>query len=556
MAQEAREKRFRPAGQPSHNQENASDTPAEPSPSDPRVLVELSAHGPRIVAANASGFAAGARIGQRLHDARAAYPALRVEYADSDADAAMLERLARFAFRFCPIVAPDGLSATDAGLMLDVAGCAHLFGDEEAMVRQVVARFTALGFLTLAGLAPTRLSARALARYSHDPDEGSPPIMTAPFEEAALDSFPIEALELDEDRVTLLTRLGLKTIGSVRTLPRASLERRFRSKQEAQSVRWRLDQLTGTIADPITPMRPPEPYRTALACPEPIMDVVAVEWALRDMLARLEGRLEREGLGARRFTLTAFNVDGGSSQVAVQLSRAGRSADMVMRMFAERLENIDPGFGIEAFVLAAQGTQAMEGEQAGWVPKVVSGSDALRLDEDVMALVDRLANRFGTQIAYQLQPVASHVPEQASRFVAAGSEAQKLDWRQWQEAAQLAAPFADRRPARLLDRPEPADVVAAIPDGPPAQLVWRRVRRGIIRARGPERITAPWWQDGESNPLEDGPARVRDYYDVEDEEGRRYWVFRAGLYGEQEASGGFDRQNWQGVHWYVHGLFQ
>ncbi|MEM1287284.1 MAG: DNA polymerase Y family protein [Pseudomonadota bacterium] len=654
-----------------------SETPAESSfphreqsaENTPRVIVELSAHGPRITAANQAGFRAGARIGQRLHDARAACPAMKVDYADPDADAMALERLANFALRFSPIVAPDGLTATDAGLMLDIAGCAHLFSGEQVMVDQVVARFTKLGFLTLAGLAPTPLAARVLARYGDDPDDdipppilacsedygsrsidaeqaqverplellgdpaqprdlsfgsvpsaraspaqprdisfGSVPPARAPaeqppmaqprdlalcsvpaeqprlFDPACLDAFPIEALQLDDDRITLLTRLGLKTIGSVRKLPRIALERRFRSKKAAQSVQRRLDQLTGAVTEPITPLRPPEPYRTTLRCPEPILDSTGIEWALRDMLVRLETRLDREGLGARRFRLFAFTVDGSSSQVAVQLSSAGRAHAMLLRLFEERLEAIDPGFGIEAFVLSAENTEPIAPAQTGWVPTIVPGShhqEAFRLDEDVLALVDRLANRFGTHVSYQLKPVAAHLPEEACRLVAVGASVGSdqiagalskapLSWSEWEASASHTAP----RPTRLLDRPEPADVVAAVPDGPPAQLVWRRVRRGIVRARGPERIAAPWWQyvsaspadkawskfaspaavdataeDGQRPPSQthQGP-RIRDYYDVEDEEGRRYWVFRSGLYD--------DDQTGETPRWFVHGLFQ
>ncbi|MBV6656439.1 MAG: DNA polymerase Y family protein, partial [Devosiaceae bacterium] len=336
-------------GKYNYKEDGKAPPEARSAASPARVLIELSAHGPRIVAANPEGFQAGARIGQRLSDARAACPDLQVDHADSAADAAMLERLARFALRFSPIVAPDGLTATDAGLILDVGGCAHLFGGEDAMVDQVVARFAALGFLTLAGLAPTPLAARALARFADDPDDQVPPPIlppnlptNLPQEEMAqniastsapatlnstliatdaLDAFPIEALDLDEARLTLLTRLGPKTIGAVRAVPRQALERRFRSKQAAHSVQLRLDQLLGVVPEPITPLRPPEPYRTALSCPEPVLEENGVSWALRDMLCRLEARLEREGLGARRFRLWAFTVDGSSSQLAVQLSR-------------------------------------------------------------------------------------------------------------------------------------------------------------------------------------------------------------------------------------------
>jgi protein ImuB len=100
------------------------------------------------------------------------------------------------------------------------------------------------------------------------------------------------------------------------------------------------------------------------------------------------------------------------------------------------------------------------------------------------------------------------------------------------------------RPAFLLASPEPIDVIAEVPEGPPARFTWRRVERRIARAEGPERIAPEWWREiGQRTDTKMG--RTRDYYRIEDEGGAGYWVFREGLYGREE----------EAPSWFLHGLF-
>jgi protein ImuB len=92
-----------------------------------------------------------------------------------------------------------------------------------------------------------------------------------------------------------------------------------------------------------------------------------------------------------------------------------------------------------------------------------------------------------------------------------------------------------RRPLTLFARPQPIEALAAVPDGPPIRFRWRRVLREVARAEGPERISSDWM----------GDQLTRDYYRVEDKDGRRYWLYREGLYGETD----------EPPRWFVHGLF-
>ncbi|MBT8409256.1 MAG: DNA polymerase Y family protein, partial [Alphaproteobacteria bacterium] len=123
----------------------------------------------------------------------------------------------------------------------------------------------------------------------------------------------------------------------------------------------------------------------------------------------------------------------------------------------------------------------------------------------------------------------SHLPERSASWRPA------LDDGAGEDKAPVQAP----RPQRLLDRPEAIGVLYATPEGLPRRFVWRRAVHDIRKVEGPERIAPEWWREFR-------PARLRDYYRVEDQAGRRYWIFREGLHGD--GRGGDPA-------WYIHGLF-
>ena len=97
---------------------------------------------------------------------------------------------------------------------------------------------------------------------------------------------------------------------------------------------------------------------------------------------------------------------------------------------------------------------------------------------------------------------------------------------------------APRRPVRMLERPELIDVMAQVPDGPPLRFRWRRALHAVALAEGPERVAMEWWRN-------QSPQPTRDYFRVEDDAGRRFWVYRDGLYGREQFA----------PRWYMHGLF-
>ncbi|MDE0378994.1 MAG: DNA polymerase Y family protein, partial [Rhodospirillales bacterium] len=496
-------------------------------------LVAPDRRGPVLWAVNREAGAAGLRSGMRLADARALLAGLATARADPAADRQGLERLALWCNRFtpwCAVDASDDGDSGDGGLLLDITGCAHLFGGEAALMDEIAARLTGLGVENRLGLADTPGAAWALARFGPAENGGADARIAAPGEtHAAIADLPVEALRLAAEDAHLLRRLGLTTVGAVEGMPRASLARRFPCRERGSAVLARLDRALGRCAEPIVPLAPPPACLERLALPEPLIDRAGLDAMLARLMPGLTASLERDGLGVRLLALWCYRVDGSVVRRTVATARATREGEHLTRLFRETLETIDPGFGIDCAALHAERVEPLATSQLS-----LTGDGQRQGGLDL--LVDRLQARLGAGAVCRLEPLARHRPEAAERAVAPGREPVP-----WSEApAASAAPQHPQRPFRLFDRPEPIEVMAEVPDGPPLLFTWRRVRRRVMRAAGPERIEPEWWAG-------DRDWAVRDYYRIEDADGRRYWLYRAGLYG--------DAGTGTSPRWYVHGLY-
>lgn len=490
------------------------------SDAPPFVLTEAGAAGLRVVAVNAAGAHYGVQTDMRFTDARAVCPHLVGEPIDRAGDAKALTTLTAWHRRYSPSVAADG----DDGVMADVTGCAHLFGGESAMAADLTQRLAKAGLTARVGLADTQGAAWALARFSTCTHALAPPGETR----AALADLPMAALRLAPDTTTLLHRFGLTRIGQLYALNRSALARRFASKTAAEAVVLRLDQALNPAAEPFTPSRAPTAHRVTLPCPDPITHPEGVAGALTTLAQRLEIMLARRDCGGRGFRFTAFRADGSASCIQISTARPTRAPTHLIKLFAHRLERIDPGFGVDLFALEAARTGPMAVQATRFDAAWAGG----RGDEaGVDALADRMAARLGDDAVQRMLPKACHIPEQAE-----GTAPWSTPAGQWADAVKTRA---GARPLRVFDRPEPVQVMAEIPDGPPARFTWRRVTRTVARASGPERIAAQWWETPEAEP-----APTRDYYVVEDREGRRYWLRRDGFYGQDTPP-----------RWMIQGLF-
>ncbi|MEM9732252.1 MAG: DNA polymerase Y family protein [Pseudomonadota bacterium] len=520
--------------------ERQADPCEERAPSGPLVLVTHSTKGTRISALGADGFAEGLWLDMKLNDARAMLPHIRVETHDLAADEALQRRLAHWMMRYSPAVCAHGRD----GFALDVAGCTHLFGGEAAMAKDIEERFARMGFACRLAFADTFAAALALVFHGREQVHMLPPGAAL----TMLDNLPVDALRLDEETLTPLKRLGLKRIGHVRPLPRMALERRFRETTKgraksrasglSQSVQWRLDQLYGAMAEPLPWIEEPQAFRVTKPCPALALETGAIEIALHELLPALCDRLQKAGKGARQFRLTGYRADGGVSSVTAGLSAPTHEPPMIARLFKDRLDQIDCGFGIDLFVMEALNVS----EQAAAQYSIIEAENAAFSLVSLSGFADVMANRSaGHNSVSRFAPCPSHVPERAQRFVPVNTA---VNWRTWQDQQPVWAP----RPLRLLPRPEAAQVTAELPDAPPVQFIWRKRLRKVVRARGPERILPEWWRDTLKTKRS---ALFRDYYDVEDANGLRYWIFRA---IKDELIIDSDETQ-RVIRWYVHGLF-
>jgi protein ImuB len=468
-------------------------------PQAPLAVVATQKNARRLVGVDANAERLGLTPGLTLADARARQPALAVCDADPPAQAHALTRLADACSRYTPLVGLDGPD----GLMLDVSGVAHLFGGEAGLVEDAQARFARARFTLKAGLADTPRAAAALARF------GRQAIAPAGLEGRALakmfHDMPTLALGIATELAADLARAGLRRVGDLALRPRAPIAARFGADLIA-----RLDELHGLSRPSIRPRFPPPDFLAERRFASPILHTEAVEAALHRLADDLVVLLERHGKGARRLELALFRVDGDARRLRVATSRPLNEARGMVRLFRERLlhgDPIDPGFGIDLMRLSCGLAEDAEPSQSAFERAFEAGQAQALAD-----LIDRLGARLGPSRVTRQRLVDAHLPEHSvmAQPAASGEVAG------WIETAD--------RPLRLFERPEPIEALAEVPDGPPLRFRWRRVLREVAAIEGPERIAPPWWRHAE--------APTRDYFRAEDSHGRRYWLYREGLYAE------------------------
>lgn len=496
----------------------------------PFILYEKSAYGLVVAVANQAARASGIHPGLRLADARATLPELGAKEVDREADKKSLMSLAEWAVRFSPLVALDG----DDGLMLETTGCDHLFGGEALMSTELSHRLSAAGYGHRLAFAGTRGAAYALARGKAGKD--APAILPSGDEQEGLASLPVSMLRLSDAALTLLRRLGLTQIGQLCEIDRKAIARRFHSREAEDAVCLRLDQVLGHRNEPLEPFRSPPDYTERLPCPEPLTDGSGIHAGLTLLVDKLCKTLSAGGLGAQGFVFRAFRSDGEVASLRVNAALPVRAPDHVLRLFGEKTEGIDPGFGIDLLQFEAIRTAPM-----------IVGSQPLSgemghtgIDEAALAiLTDRINTRLGEGSVRVTVPVARHPVDLAEETRAYAGEI----------SAGVHPPINVQglRPIRMFDRPERVKVMAQVPDGPPLSFIWRRLARRVVRADGPERIGPEWWTYlPPTTGATQAPPSARDYYRVEDAEGRRYWVFREGIYGAGRG---------EVPEWFVQGLF-
>ncbi|MGH6833988.1 MAG: Y-family DNA polymerase [Methylocella sp.] len=469
---------------------------AAPLAEAPLVLIGHEGRRRVVLALDAAARRAGLRAGMPATKAQALVPGLIVKDAEPAADAKALDRLALWALRhYAPIAAAD----PPDGLVIDTTGAAHLHGGEDAMLKGMVDQLAASGFSARAALADCWGAAHAFARTMARPTLVVPKGESA---KAILD-LPIAALRLPQTIVEDLSVLGFERIGELAAKPRAPLALRF-----GPELGRRLDQAMGSLSEPIDPVRPPSRIEVRRVFAEPISAPETIARITAKLVTQLCEMLEAKGLGARRLDLLFHRVDNRIEAIRIGTALPVRDVKRLTRLLRDKMETIDPGFGIEIMRLAATLAEPLAQKQT-------ISSLAEEPEADVSGLIDTLANRVGEQRLYRFAPVASDVPERSIQKIAPAAPNTGEAWPD---------PWPDHwpRPARLLPTPEPIETIALLPDHPPVSFTWRGVRRRVKCADGPERVFGEWWKrDAEL-------SAVRDYFRIEDEAGERFWIYRAG----------------------------
>ncbi|WP_353127641.1 Y-family DNA polymerase [Parapedobacter pyrenivorans] len=463
-------------------------------------------HGRMVITeANAAAEAQGIARGMVLADAKACVPDLEVADDRPGLANRLLKVLGLWCIRYTPVVAVDPLG----GLILDISGCTHLWGGERPYLKDIVNKLQKRGFHVRMAIAGAIGAAWAVARFGKQT-----PFVENGREADALRSLPPAALRLEPEVISRLHKLGLRTVGSFMGMPSSALRRRFGEGLPVR-LRWAL----GREEEPLVPLRPVPPYEERLPCLEPIRTAAGIEIAIGKLLGSLCKRLAGEGRGLRIATLKGHRVDGKSVQVGITTSRATASVPHLMKLFELQVPHIEPALGIELFVL-----EASKVEDADAVQEALWGGVPGLEDAALSELIDRLKGRKGIRAVYRYLPDEHHWPERSFKEAASIAEKPSTYWK-----------IDQPRPTRLLASPEPIEVSAPIPDYPPMLFRHRGEAHPIKKADGPERIEREWWMDS---------GEHRDYYYVEDDKGRRYWLYRSGHYGDDSRK-----------QWFLHGFF-
>lgn len=463
----------------------------------------------RIAALSPAAVALGLVPGMALADARAQIPDMATAVHDPEADALWLEKIADCCEQYTPAVAVD---APDA-IVLDITGCIHLYGTETKLIADIRAKLARIHLRIAAFSTPE--GALALARFGCVQER----------RKEAVGALPVAALRLEDSLETALRRAGLLTIGDLARRPVAPLAARFGAPTVSA-----LERLLGRADSRIIPRHQPPPLTVERRFAEPLVTIEAALLVLEELVAEAAEQLEQRGRGARQFKARFYRSDGAVSDLAVETGQPTRAPAVLARLFRERIDGLsdplDPGFGFDMVRLSVLALEPLLSTQL-----LLEGDNDR--EEILAALIDRLGARLGRHRVRRFASRNSHVPEKAYRTFAAVTAPHFQE--EWQSTAAGEPP---RRPLHLFDPPQRIEVIARVPDEPPRRFFWRRTAHDVTRYEGPERISGEWWHEDKTSP-------TRDYYRIEDTNGRRFWIFRDGLYTDAAAL----------PTWYLHGLF-
>jgi protein ImuB len=457
-----------------------------------------------VSAANTAAEKQGISIGMAVADAKAIFPSLIILDDKHELEVKLLTSFAKYCIRYTPIAAIDPPNC----LVLDVTGCPHLWGSELAYIDNIINRFTKFGYDVKAAMADTIGSAWATTHFDQEL------VIEKKQHQYSLLRLPVASLRLQQETLELLCNLGLHHIQSIIHMPRKALHRRFGSH-----LIQRLDQALGYIEETIHPVEIPEPFHERLPCLELISTATGIEIALQKLLDNLCLRLQQEQKGLRTAIFKCYRVDGKIEKIEIGTNRPSHNSKHLFELFQLKVDTIEPALGIELFTLDGSNVEGLKPIQKKlWAGNY--GLENIKFSE----LLDHIENKIGPDKIHRFLPAEHYWPERSVKAATSLNEEVTITWE------------SDKpRPIQILPTPQIIQVTAPIPDYPPMNFRYKGKLHKVIKADGPERIESEWW-------MEEGLHR--DYYNVEDEEGNRYWLFRLGHYSNAERP-----------QWFIHGFF-
>lgn len=469
------------------------------------IVFAVSVHGRKVVSSmNAIAEAGGIVLHMPTADAMAIVPGLEVFDDIPDRNLKLLKGIGAWCIRYAPIVSLD----PPEGLILDISGCAHLWNGEQGYLKEIVSRLNTKGYHARAAIADTIGASWAMSRYGKLQaiiEEGNHAEALLPLNPAAL--------RIEHQVLERLRKLGLNQVHSFIGMPRSVLRRRF-----GDNLLLRLAQALGQEEELLVPIQIQQPYMERLPCLDPIRTAVGIEIAIKMLLEKICSRLYEEGKGLRTAKLISYRVDGKIVEICIGTNAASNSIDHLFNLFQLKISSIAPALGIELFVL-----EAAKVEELALPQEVFWTTNQGLEDQKVAELLDRLTVKVGSTVVNRYLPDEHYWPERATKQASSIHEKPGIAWQ------------STPRPTQLLHKPEPIEVSVPVPDYPPMLFRYKGVTHKIRKADGPERIEREWWID---------EGEHRDYYQVEDELGQRYWVFRSGHYRNDNAQ-----------QWFIHGYF-
>ncbi|NML44507.1 DNA polymerase Y family protein [Ramlibacter sp. G-1-2-2] len=426
--------------------------------------------------------------------------------AGSSPSTEVLHGTATWALQYTPRVAVMEAQA----VAMELAASTRLFGGKRRLVERIRNEAGELG-LRAPSWAPTSLAALALARAGLTNGFGKPL-------EQVLDAIPLETLTAARAHEATLSRLGCRTLGDVRALPRGGLSRRF----DAQLLKA-LDQAYGLRPESHAWVPLPDRFAQRLELMSRVELAPALLFGARRLLLQMCGWLAARQSGLTAFTLRwchdvmRSKTAGDGGELTVRTAEATRNLEHLSRLLAEHLAKVELKAPVGDLELIADEVHALEEKSGTLLPDAVQSGESLAL------VLERVAARLGPERVLRPVPVADH----------------RMEWTtHWQPAAApqprtMAEAGGLPQPGFILPRPLKLAVQADVPlyQGP------------LLLLSGPHRIESGWWhrrRDAEGHEREQ--TVVRDYYVALSEHAGVLWIFQTRLDQERTA-------------WFLQGVF-